>query len=85
MVVKSIFDIKCFKDVEFWVEQSFFQLKYVEIRKHFFKMSFPPCARKSFCLYMCYHILHIVWKWLAGTRGGGGGGGGCSAAQKPRA
>ena len=25
---------------------------------------------------MCYHILRIVWKWLAGTRGGGGGGGG---------
>ena len=29
-----------------------------------------PCASKSFCLYMCYQFLHIVWKWLAGTRGG---------------
>ena len=58
-----------------------FTLKYIEIRKHFLKYHSPPCANKSFCMYMCYLILHIVWKWLAGTRGEGG----CSAAQKPRA
>ena len=82
MAVKSIFDIKCFKDVKFW-----FYIKYIEIRKHFLKYHIPTCASKSFCMYMCYHILHIVWKWLAGAPGGGGGGGGgrCSAAQKPRA
>ena len=48
-----------------------FTLRYIEIWKHFFIISFPQCASKSFCMYMCYHILHIVWKWLAGTRGGG--------------
>ena len=47
-----------------------FTLKYIEIRKHFLKYRPPPRASKSFCLYTCYHILHIVWKWLAGTRGG---------------
>ena len=50
-----------------------FTLRYIEIRKHFLKYHSPLCASKSFCMYMCYHILHIVWKWLAGTRGGGGG------------
>ena len=126
MAVKSVFDIKCFKDVKFWVEQSsiaiilmgkreliallnlsswclvmverlflavprgclqfvivvlpdhthllFFTLRYIGIRKHFLKYHSPPppppCASKSFCLHMCYHILHFVWKWLAGTRGG---------------
>ena len=40
-------------------------------QKTFLKISSPQCANKSFCLYMCYHILHIVWKWLAGKRGGG--------------
>ena len=46
---------------------------YIEIRKRFFLISSTPCASKSFCLYMWYHILHTVWKWLAGTRGGGEG------------
>ena len=82
MAVKPVFDIKCFKDVKFWVEQ--FHIKMYRNPKTFFKISFPPCASKSFCMYMCYHILHVVWKWLAGTRGGGGGER-CSAAQKPRA
>ena len=50
-----------------------FTLRYIGIRKHFLKYHSPPCASKSFCLHMCYHTLHFVWKWLAGTRGGGGG------------
>ena len=61
-----------------------FTLQYIEIRKHVLEYHPPPPARasKNFCLYtsMCYHILHIVWKWFAGTRGER-----CSAAQKPRA
>ena len=59
MVVKSVFDIRSFKDVKFG-----FTLRYIEIRNHFFKISPPPppCASKSFCMYMCYHNLHIVWK-----------------------
>ena len=44
---------------------------YIKIyRKHFLKYHSPPCASRSFCMYMCYHIFHFVWKWLAGTRGG---------------
>ena len=39
-------------------------------------MGLGPGFLGCFGMYMCYHILHIVWKWLAGTRGGGGGGGG---------
>ena len=49
-----------------------FTLRYIEIRKHFDNIippPPPPCASKSLCMYMCYHILHIVWKWLAGTKG----------------
>ena len=68
MAVKSIFNIKCFKDVKFWVEKSVFHSN-IKKSENIFKISFPPCASKSFCLHMCYHILHIVWKWLAGTRG----------------
>ena len=26
---------------------------------------------RNFCLYMCSHILHNIWKWRVGTRGGG--------------
>ena len=53
-----------------WGRTISFTLRYIEIRKHFLKYYSPPCASKSFCMIMCYHILHIVWKWLAGTRGG---------------
>ena len=41
-------------------------------------LSDTPNVRYLVALYICYYILHIVWKWLAGTRGGR-----CSAAQKP--
>ena len=68
MAVKSIFEIKCCKDLKVWVEQSVY-IKIYRNQRTFFKISPPLCAGKSFCLYMCYHILHIVWKWLAGTRG----------------
>ena len=36
-----------------------FTLKYIEIRKHFLRYHSPPCASKSFCMFMCYHILHF--------------------------
>ena len=73
MAVKSVFDIKRFKDVKFWVEH----ISIYRNPETFFKISFPPCASKKLCMYMCYHILQNVLKWLAGTRGGR-----CSAAQK---
>ena len=40
----------CLKDVKFWVEPS----------ENSFKISSPRVPAKTFCLYMCYHILHIV-------------------------
>ena len=70
MAVKSVFDIKCFKDVKFWVKQSVLHYNIIYRNpKTFFKISFPPCASKSFGMYMCM----------------GGEGGRCSAAQKPGA
>ena len=69
MTVKLIYGIKRFKDVKFWVEQSVFSIKIYRNQKTFFKISSPSCASKIFCLYICYYSLHIVWEWLAGTRG----------------
>ena len=48
-----------------------FYIKIYRNQKTFFKISPPPppCASKNIGLYMCYHILHIVWNGLAGTRG----------------
>ena len=46
----------------------FFTLKYKKKIKTVYKIAFP-CASKGFCQHLCYHILHIVRKWLAGTRG----------------
>ena len=76
MAVKSVFDIKCFEDVKFLVRTTSFTLRYIEIRKHFLKYHSPCVPAKAFaciCVTIFYHILHIVWKWLDGTRGGGGG------------
>ena len=58
----------------------------IQIRK---KMDLFHCASKNFCLYMCSLILHVVWRWLSGTRWRGmflaqGGREWCSAAQKTR-
>ena len=41
-----------------------FTLRYIEISKHFLKYHTPPppCASKSFRMYLCYHILHIVFR-----------------------
>ena len=51
-----------------------FTLKHIEIRKHFVKFKSIRPAEAKMCLYMCYHILHFMWKSRAGTRGRGGGG-----------
>ena len=80
MAVKSIFDIKCFKDVKFWVEQSVY-IKIYRNQKAFFKMSFPPppvCQQKLLSVYMLLYLTHCmeVASWHKG--------GGCSLAQKPR-
>ena len=81
MAVKSVFDIKCFKDVKFWVEQSVFTLRYIEIRKHFLKYHSPRVPAKAFaciCVTILTHCMEVAC-WHTG------GGGRCSVAQKPRA
>ena len=83
MAVKSIFDIKCFKDVKFWIEQSVY-IKYIEIRKHFLKYHSPPppppVPAKAFAC-ICVTIFYILYgSGLLAQRGKK-----CSAAKKPRA
>ena len=41
MAVNSVFDIKRFKDIKFWVEQSVLHYN-ILYPKTFFKISFPP-------------------------------------------
>ena len=83
MAVKSVFDIKCFKDAKFWVEQSVLHyVSYIEIRKHFLKYHSPRVPAKAFAC-ICVTIFYTLdgSDLLAHV----GGGGRCSAAQKPRA
>ena len=60
MAVKSVFDIKCFKDVKFWVEQSVFTLRYIEIRKHFLKYHSPRVPAKAFAC-ICVTIFYTLY------------------------
>ena len=86
MAVKSVFDIKCFKDEKFLVEQSVLH-KIYRNPKTFFKISFPPvCQQKLLPAYVLpyFTLCMEVACWHTGG-GGGGGRGRCSAAQKPRA
>ena len=62
MAVKSVFDIKCFKNVKFWVEQSVFTLRYIEIRKQFLKYHSPPhrVPAKAFAC-ICVTIFYTLY------------------------
>ena len=78
MAVKSVFDIKCFKDVKFWVENQFF-IKIYRNPKTFFKISFPRVPAKAFackCVTISYTLYGSGLLAQGGER--------CSAAQKPR-
>ena len=72
MAVKSVFDIKCFKDVKFWVEQSVLQLRYIEIRKHFLKYHSPHVPVKAFA---CTSVTIFYTLYGSGLLAQGGGGG----------
>ena len=86
MTVKSVFDIKCFKDVKFWVEQSVYIIIYRN-PKTFFKISSPPpppppphVPAKAFA-YICVTIFYTLYgSGLLAQEGER-----CSAARKPRA
>ena len=47
MAVKSIFDIKCFKDVKFWAEQSFLELLPVNVLPYFTHCMEVACWHKE--------------------------------------
>ena len=57
MAVKSVFDIKCFKDVKFG-----FTLRYIEIRNHFLKYHPPPprVPAKAFAC-ICVTIIYTLY------------------------
>ena len=65
MAVKSVFDIKCFKDVKFWVE-------IYRNPKTFFKISFPPvCQQKLLPAYVLpyFTLCMEVACWHTGGKG----------------
>ena len=57
MAVKSVFDIRCFKDVKFG-----FTLRYIEIRNHFLKYHSPPprVPAKAFAC-ICVTIIYTLY------------------------
>ena len=60
MAAKSVFDIKCFKDVKLG-----FTLRYIEIRNHFLKYPPPPPPPPPPSLYKQTNLtkdhLHLLW------------------------
>ena len=60
--MESIFDIKCFKNVKFWVGQSVY-IRIYRNQKSFFKISSPPPTRVPAKAFACicvtiFYILH---------------------------
>ena len=78
MAVKSVFDIKCFKDVKFWGRTISFTLQYIEIRKHFLKYHSPRVPAKALAC-ICVTVFYTLY----GSGLLAHGGERCSAAQKP--
>ena len=70
MAVKSVFDIKCFKDVKFWVEQSVF-IKIYRNLKIFFKISFPPRVPAKAFACICVTIFYTLYGSGLLAQGGG--------------
>ena len=55
MAVKSVCDIRCFKDVKFG-----FTLRYIEIRNHFLKYH-PPRVPAKACACICFNIIYTLY------------------------
>ena len=62
MAVKSVFDIKCFKDVKckIWGRTFSFTLRYIKIRKHFLKYPPPVCQQKLLLDYVLPYFTHYM-------------------------
>ena len=71
MAVKSVFDIKCFKDVKFWVEQSVY-IKIYRNPKTFLKYHSPPprVPAKAFAC-ICVTIFYTLYGSGLLAHGGG--------------
>ena len=68
MAVKSLFDIRCFKDVKFQ-----FYTELYRNPKTFFKISFPPvCQQKLLHVYVLPYFTHCM-EVACWHKGGGGG------------
>ena len=60
MAVKSVFDIECFKDVKFGVEQSVLHYNILKSIT-FFKISFPPvCQQKLWHVHVLPYFTHCM-------------------------
>ena len=80
MAVKYVFDIKCFKDVKFWVKNQFY-IKIYRNPKTFFKISSASRVPANAFACICVTIFYTLYGCgLLAQRGEI-----CSAAQKPRA
>ena len=76
MAVKSVFDIKCFKDVKFWIEQSVLHYNqfYIIIYRNpktFFKISFPPCVPAKALACICVTVFYTLYGSGLLAHGGG--------------
>ena len=73
MAVKSVFDIKCYKDLKFWVEQSVY-IKICRNPKIFFKISFPhPHPRVPAKAFACICVTIFYTLYGSGLLAQGGG------------
>ena len=72
MAVKSVFDIKCFKDVKFWVEP-----------ENIFQNIIPPRvpAKALACIYVT--VFYTLYGSGLLAHGGGGGGGDVQQPENP--
>ena len=60
MAVKSVFDIKCFKDVKFGGKTISFTLRYIGIREHLLKYHSPVCQQKLLRVYVLPYFTHCM-------------------------
>ena len=79
MAVKSVFDIKSFKDVKFWVEQSVLHYNILKSENIFLNI-IPPRVPANALACICVTVFYTLY----GSGLLAHGGERCSAAQKTR-
>ena len=71
MAVKSIFNIKCFKDVKFWVEQSVLHLTIQESENIFKSITPPPRVPAKAFACICDTTFYTLYGSGLLAQGGG--------------